>query len=63
MKISRKKLDIILARRCKSLHDLRDSFATKTLVRINNEMELNVKTVGKLSALLNCDPTELIKEE
>jgi len=62
VKISKNKLDIALARQCKSLRDLRGDLAPGTLVKINNGDELRAKTVGRLAQLLNCDPAELVQE-
>ena len=61
MKISKSKLDLALARQCKSLTDLRMDFAPNTLARINNGEELRTKTVGQLAKLLNCDPADLVE--
>lgn len=63
MRICKSKLDLALARQCKSLSDLRSDFSPKTLVMINNGAELRTKTVGRLARLLKCDPAELVAEE
>lgn len=62
LRITKSKLDLALARQCKSLTDLRGEFAPKTLVKINNGEELRTKTVGQLARLLKCDPADLISE-
>lgn len=63
MRINQSKLELVLARRCKSLHDLRGSLAARTLVKIRNGEDLRPKTVGRLAQLLDCDPAGIIKEE
>ena len=55
MRISKSKLDLVLARRCMALTDLRGNLAPNTLVKINNGEELRTKTVGRL-AQLTCHP-------
>lgn len=62
MKISKSKLDLALARQCKSLTDLRGDLAPNTLVKINNGEELRTKTVGHLARLLKCDPADIVEE-
>ncbi len=61
LKVDKNKLDIVLARRCKSLHDLRGNFSPGTLVKINQGAEVKAKTVGRLSQLLDCDPVDIIE--
>lgn len=63
MKIDGRKLDLALARQCKSLHDLRTDLSPTTLVKARNGGELTPKTVGRLAQLLGADPAELLKEE
>lgn len=60
MKIVSKKLELVLARQCKSLADLRGSISSTTLVKARNGGELRPKTVGRLAQLLECDPADLI---
>ena len=62
MKINKNKLDVVLARRCMALTDLRDEIAPGTLVRINNSGELRTKTVGRLCKLLECDVSEIVED-
>ena len=63
MKVDDHKLDLILARRCKSLNDLRSDLSPATLVKVRNGEDLRPKTVGRLAQLLGVDPAELLKEE
>lgn len=63
MIICKSKLDMALARQCKSLRDLRCELAPGTLVKINNGGELRTKTVGKLAAALGVDVADIIKED
>ena len=44
MKIDTKKLDLLLARRCMSLRDLRESASSQTLTRIRRGENVNPKT-------------------
>lgn len=60
MRISKNKLDLVLARRCMALTDLRPHLAPNTLVKIKNGEELRTKTVGRLAQLLECDPADII---
>lgn len=63
MKVVGDKLDLILARQCKSLTDLRGSISPTTLVKVRNGGELRPKTVGRLAQLLECDPADIIAQE
>lgn len=60
MKIDKGKLDIILAKKCMSLTDLRGKLSAGTLTRIRSA-EVTTKTVGKLAAALGVDPAEIIE--
>lgn len=65
MKIDCKKLDLALARACKSAADLRSEFSSATLTRIRNDpnYEVTTKTAGRLARALAIDVRELIKED
>lgn len=63
MYVSKGKIDLILARQCKSLRDLRDGLSPSTLAKVRSGEALRPKTVGKLAQLLNCDPADIIREE
>ena len=62
MRIDKEKLDLILARRCMCISELRNKFSTVTLTRINSGENVQVKTVGRLANALDCDPQELIAD-
>lgn len=61
LKVISSKLDLVLARQCKSLTDLRSDLSPRTLVKIRNGEELRPKTVGRLAQLLNCDPADIVE--
>ena len=61
LRISKPKLDLALARQCKSLTDLRRDFSPGTLVKIGNGEELRTKTVRHLARTLGCDPADIIE--
>lgn len=61
MKVVNNRLDLVLARQCKSLTDLRKDFSPATLAKIRNGEELRPKTVDRLARLLNCDPADLVE--
>ena len=65
MKINREKLDLALARNCKTLSDLKGVLGDVTLTRLRNDRDYlpNTKTVGKLALTLGCDPMDLIETE
>ena len=62
MKIDSRKLDLILARECKSLSDLRDGSSPQTLRRIRRGEEVQPKTLGRIARALNCDVTDIMEE-
>ena len=63
LKVANSKLDIVLARQSKSLHELRSDISPTTLVKIRHGGELRPKTVGRLAQLLGCDPADLVAQE
>jgi DNA-binding Xre family transcriptional regulator len=65
MKIDRRKLDLALARSCKSLVDLRGEFSSATLTKLRNNSDYEVapKTIGRLARALGVPPEELIVSE
>lgn len=64
MEISKKKLDLQLARACKSLSDFRgEGLSPQTLTRIRNGVSVKPVTVGKIARALGVDPAELIETE
>ena len=60
MIVQKDKLDLVLARRQVCLTDFRNLMSPVTLSRIGNGKDVRVKTVGKLAALLDCDPADLV---
>ena len=65
MIIDAKKLQLMLARRQMSIRDLlrETGIAARVIGHIKSEHALTTKCVGRICAALNCDPTELIKED
>ena len=63
MKINNKKLDIMLARRCKPLSALRSVTSTQTLTRIRQGLNIKPATLGRIAKELDCDPAEIVEEE
>ena len=63
MKINNQKLDMILARRCMSRCDLRDSTSPQTLMRIKKGLDVKPKTAGRIARALGVDVTEIIEQE
>lgn len=65
MKIDKHKLDIALAKRCKSMTDLREDFSPFVLSKMRNNpnYEPSPKTVGRLANVLQVEVEELIHME
>ena len=64
MKIDNRKLDLILARRRKSLQELRgNGLSPQTLTRIRRGEDVKPKSIGTLAEALGVDPAELLREE
>lgn len=61
MKIDNQKLELYLARQCKSLSDLRDGSAPQTLRRIRQGEDVTPKTVGRIAKALGCDPADILE--
>lgn len=61
MKIDPKKLDLHLARECKSLSDLRDGTSPQTLKRIRRGEEVQPKTAGRIAKALGCDVADILE--
>ena len=61
MKIDKMKLDLILARKCMALTDLRNGASAKTLTRIRRGENVKPSTVGRIARSLNCDPLDIIE--
>ncbi len=60
MKIDANKIDIILARQCKSLAEMRSDTSPKTLRRIRNGEDVRPKTAGKVAKFLGVDVAEIM---
>ena len=64
MKINRYKLEMVLARNCKSLSDFRqEGLSPLTLTRIRAGADVKPVTAGKLAAALGVDPEEIVEQE
>lgn len=63
MKISMRKLNISLARCCKSLSDLRCVVSPQTLTRVKKGEMVTTATLGKIAKALGVDPEELLEQE
>lgn len=64
MKISKSKLDMELARQCKSISAFRgEGVSPQTLTRIRNGAEIKPVTVGKIAKVLGVDPADIIEKE
>ena len=61
MKIDIQKLDLHLARECKSLSDLRAGSSPQTLKRIRMGEEVRPKTVGRIAKALGVDPADILE--
>lgn len=64
MRIVVEKLEIALARNCKTLSDFRnDGLSPQTLTRVRKGAEVKPVTVGKIAKALGVDPAEIIEIE
>lgn len=64
MQIDNYKLDLLLARRRKSLRELRgNGLSPQTLTRIRRGEDVKPKSIGALAEALGVDVTEILKEE
>ena len=63
LKISKAKLDLILARQCKTISSLRCGTSPKTLQKVREGKEINPVVVGRLAKALGVDPLEIMEEE
>lgn len=62
MKIDIEKLNIALARQCKTMRDLRGTVASNTLSRIKRGDMVMPRTLGKIARALGVDVTEIMEE-
>lgn len=63
MRIDTAKMDILLARRCMSLRDLRVGTSSQTLTRIRRGEDITPKTLGRIAKVLGCDPADIAMKE
>lgn len=63
MKIDNHKLDLLLAKRCMNLRDLRTETSPQTLTRIRRGEDVLPATLGRIAKALGVDPVEILKEE
>lgn len=61
MKIDLTKLDIALARECKTISDLRGGVSPQTLARVKRGEEVKPRTIGKIARALGVDVTEIME--
>lgn len=62
MRICNSRLDLMLARRCKTLSELRNVVSPQTLTRIRQGAEIKPATLGRISKELDCDPADIMEE-
>ena len=63
MKIDNQKLELMLARQCKSMYFLRNAVSPQTLAKIRRGSEVNTSTVGRIARELGCDVTDILAKE
>lgn len=61
MKVDLNRLDIVLARECKTMRDLRKGVSPQTLTRIRRGEEVKPRTLGKIARTLCVDVTEIME--
>lgn len=59
MKICLEKFDMVLARHCKTLSELRKVVSPQTLTRIRQGAEIKPATLGRIARELDCDPEDI----
>lgn len=62
MKISTKRLDLMLAKKCLVMSDLKTAVSPQTLKRVRKGEDLLPKTVGKIARAIGVDVSEIIEE-
>lgn len=64
MRIDNSRLNMALARNCKTLSALRsDGVSPATLTRVRKGEDIKPATLGKIAKALGVDPAELIEKE
>ena len=61
VKIDVGKLNMMLARRCMALTDLRSGTSPQTLTRIMRGEEVKPRTVGRIAKALSCEPDDIVE--
>ena len=61
VKIDVIKLNMMLARRCMALTDLRSGTSPQTLTRIMRGEEVKPRTVGRIAKALGCEPDDIVE--
>ena len=61
MKIDVRKLNMMLARWCMALSDLRSGSSPQTLTRIMRGEEVKPRTVGRIAKALSCEPEDIVE--
>ena len=61
VKIDVGKLNMMLARRCMALTDLRSGTSPQTLTRIMRGEEVKPRTVGRIAKALSCEPEDIVE--
>ena len=63
MKISNKKIEIIMARSCMSVSDIvKGGMKKPTYDRLRTSESARTETVGKLAKILGCDVTDILAD-
>lgn len=60
MRVDPKKLELCLARACKSERELREGTSPQTFMRIRQGKDVKPKTVGRIARALGVDVTDII---
>lgn len=63
LKISKTKLDLVLAKQCRTISELRHGVSPKTLQKARKGEDINPVVVGRIAKALDVDPTEIIETE
>ena len=64
MRISKGKLEVVLARKCWNQRKLRKIgvVSSQTIARINANMDIRPETAGKIASALGVDVTEIMED-
>ena len=63
MKVDNRKLNLVLARQCKVISDLRCVTSQQTLTRIRRGEEIKPSTLGLIAKALGVDPADILEKE